>query len=235
MSTPERRHNRDGADRVGLQYVDLLYAVPVAELGTRIADTHLHGVPHAAWSDAALALTAVTFGWIGHHRNRQLKQDTWQDTQTPACYADRTRPFTSLWLLQFVVEVAIIGAYFALVARLVPHGAGGPSERWKLWWLAALFGLYVVWDLLDIALACGNHESQWARRAACGGVVTLVFAAVFAVLALVVSDRPLHSVVLFDVLAIFVLWVYRAVQQGITKNKLPPTAAASEVRTAQPA
>jgi hypothetical protein len=198
---------------VGLSFLDLLYAVPVADIATRVANTHLHHVTPSGWTDVALALTAVTFGWIGHHKNRNLKRERWTglDPADPS--------FTQPRFLQFVVEILIIVAYFALAAHpalTADARLGSPSELWEAGWLAGVFCLYLVWDVLDVRIARRAKEDDWADRATCGGIVTLWFVGVFAIFLLVAwtgRHHPPHSVVLFDVLAIVCLYLYRATQE----------------------
>src|SRR5206468_1535994 len=54
---------------VELNFVDLLYAVPVADLAIRASQTNLQGVPLSGWADTSLALWTILLGWIGHHTN----------------------------------------------------------------------------------------------------------------------------------------------------------------------
>jgi hypothetical protein len=215
--------------QAGLTYVDLLYAVPVADLATRVSETHLH-MAASGWSDIALALIAITFGWIGHHTNRQ---------KMPKAMADnRLRPqapFAGAHFLQFIAEVAIIGAYFALGSRVKFHHAESASELWKAAWLVVVFSLYLIWDMLDIRIATrlrGEIEAKptppigedasseriaarelrlWAMRAKAGKAVTFAFLLVFSVfIAVAVVDT--HLVVAFDIAAVLCLYAYRRVQ-----------------------
>jgi hypothetical protein len=231
------------AYQASLSYVDLLYAVPVADLATRVSSTHLHGITPSGWGDIMLALIAITFGWIGHHTNRQ---------HMPAVMADARlrpeRPFAGARFLQFAVEVGIIGAYFALGTRAyLPHeaGVGTLSEIWKAQWLLIIFGLYLVWDGLDIHIArrlrseseeavqLGEDKQRdvkelqvWGRRAKAGGVVTFIFVLVFGGFLLVALAGPrhgLHTVVAFDGAAIAVLYAYRRIQ-GYVRNCIPEAA-----------
>jgi uncharacterized membrane protein len=73
----------------------------------------------------------------------------------------------------------------------------------------------VVWDLLDISIARRAGEYAWRERAIRGRNVTVGFLGVFAcflVFALMGSDKP-HSVVVFDLLAIVFLYLYRVTQE----------------------
>lgn len=197
---------------VGLSFVDLLYAVPVADLAARVSRTHLHNVTASGWGDLGLALTAITFGWIGHHTNRQQLPPALRRLRAPAT------PFSGLRFWQFLVEIFIIGAYFVLGTRAVLPSGGGlgsPDEFGKGECLVAIFVLYLVWDLLDIRIARREGETKWAKRASAGMSVTLVFVVLFAAfLAVGWTERNhhLHSALAFDLIAIAFLYLYRRVQ-----------------------
>jgi hypothetical protein len=205
-------------NHVNLDFIDLLYAVPVAALATRIGETHLEHVGPAAWFDIFLALIALTLGWIGHHNNRQRKQKNARDRELP------TAAFTEWTFTQFIVEAGVIGVYFALSTRLsLPSDAATYSAQlhWKASWLLVLFALYVLWDLLDILVALtraklvdleGEEYKYWAKRAACGGMVSLLFAIVFASVRYS-APAGAYSTIPFDVACIVLLYCYRVSQQ----------------------
>lgn len=194
---------------VGLSFVDLLYAVPVAALANTVAETQLRHISRSGWADIFLALFALTLGWIGHHSNRQRKAAQGHERPFPP------KPFTELHFLQFWAEVSIIGVYFALSVRLLLPGRAGVSAselHWKGSWLVALFVLYFVWDLLDVAIACDRKQHDWADRARHGGYVTFAFIIVFLAWRLL---GPSHSssTVAFDLVSIVLLFLYRWIQQ----------------------
>jgi len=216
--------------QAGLTFIDLLYAVPVADLATRVSKTDLH-MSVAGWADVLLALIAITFGWIGHHTNRQ---------KMPRAMADHRlepeSPFAGAYFLQFAVEVGIIGAYFALGIRANLHHVVAATELWKATWLLAVFALYFTWDLLDVHIAiklrnaCDSEAQRlryaeatrerlaskalnsWAEQAKAGRAVTFGFLLVFSAFLVVALTGP-RVVIAFDIVAIGSLYLYRRVQQ----------------------
>jgi hypothetical protein len=197
-------------DSVGLSFVDLLYALPVADIALRVGNTDLKGVTASGWTDTAVALTAITLGWVGHHNNRVRLSPEEKHRR-------RQTRFWDLRFPQFVVEVLIIVAYFALGARPALSNATAPTVLWKAEWLTVLFALYLVWDHLDISIARGHlpAEEDWYNHARTGRNVTFGFFVVLVIVLIVESmgsDRP-HSVVLFDLLAIVFLYLYRVTQE----------------------
>jgi hypothetical protein len=202
------------AESAALSYIDLLYAVPVAGLATRLGSAPPSNVSAAGWFDVAVALSAVTLGWVGHHINRQLLPEAAQQRGIE-------RPFTTARFPQLVVEILIIGAYFALVMLAVLHGSPG-SQLPKAIWLAVAFGLYLVWDLLDIGVAKSLLPRPWIKRATTGMHVTatflLLFAAVVAVAALLGGHPPQAMVMAFDGVVILLLYLYRVVQERACRD-----------------
>jgi hypothetical protein len=207
-----------------LQFVDLLYAVPIADLAVRVSATRLMGVTASGWSDIAVQLTAITLGWVGHHTNRRRLPPKLREMQASG------RQFWTPRFGQFVVEILIIVGYFALGTRAyLPDGAGigHPSESWKAGWLTLIFILYLVWDLFDIWIARGAGESRWEKRAWWGCGVTVAFAAIMffgfylAWASSYSQGKPYHGVVVFDVVLIVVLYAYRVTQEWLIRKKVP--------------
>jgi hypothetical protein len=211
-------------NRVNLDFVDLLYAVPVAALATRVGESDIEHLSSSTWGDIGLALIALTLGWIGHHSNRWRR-----DEEAPDPNWLHERPFTDGSFWQFWIEVLVIGAYFALSARLSLPGRPGTLSgqlQWKAWWLLGLFGLYLLWDTLDATIAyrrarraLREHPSddqpytKWARRATHGGVGTALFVPVFVVVRLSVSGGPYRTLP-FDLTCIGLLYAYRISQHA---------------------
>jgi hypothetical protein len=211
-----------GEGSVGLSFIDLLYAVPVVYLAERLGDLDPAKVTLSGWASVAVALAAVTFGWVGHHANRK---------RLPAFVGKReeTHFFLSSRFLQFVLEILIIAAYIAL-ARIafLPHhpDAKRPPELRQIQWLAAIFVLYLFWDLLDIWIAVrtyGDYDcpqrDEWVKRAKKGMCVTLAFTIVGLVTCgLVWTKHSMpHSIVAFDVFVLGALWAYRATQERVIR------------------
>ncbi|HWY90122.1 MAG TPA: IPT/TIG domain-containing protein [Solirubrobacteraceae bacterium] len=228
-------------NRVNLDFVDLLYAVPVAALATRVGESNIEHLSASTWGDIGLALFALTLGWIGHHSNRQRR-----DEEAPDPDYRHEQPFIDGSFFQFCVEVFVIGAYFALSARLSLPGRPAPLNgelEWKAWWLLGLFALYLVWDVLDIwiamrrakradseaseaapapapatcnaprAAATGDDYRKWADRAFHGLLGTALFLVVFGAVRLSVSGGPYRTLV-FDVICIVLLYLYRVGQHA---------------------
>jgi hypothetical protein len=207
----------ESARHVNLEFIDLLYAVPVAVLATRVGEADPEHVSAAAWADIFLALIALTLGWVGHHNNRRRKQ---QDAPEPPELSEKIFTERSFW--QFWSEAFIIGAYFALSTRLSLPNTHSGQLQWKAWWIVGLFGLYLLWDYLDVRIARvreqnrqTNHSTKyknWAERATQGGIVTALFLVVFVVVRYS-APAGRYWTVPFDVTCIALLYGYRVSQQ----------------------
>jgi hypothetical protein len=71
--------------------------------------------------------------------------------------------------VQFLVQIAIIGAYFTMGLFLkLPTGQDPavrqPLESWLTGLLFVIFGLYLLWDLLDICLARPGLDTSQGKR-----------------------------------------------------------------------
>jgi hypothetical protein len=207
---------QDSRGSVGLSYIDLLYAVPVAVVAQLIAEHPSSEVATGVWANVALALAAVTCGWIGHHQNRR---------HLPRCLADREdkRFFSTARFPQFIIEILIIGVYLALVlvsGLRHPSDSGTEFEHLLTKWLAYVFVLYLVWDLFDVGIArtrspsCGSVET-FLCRAVKGMAVTLGFTVVAVLISACAwtGNRLGLPIIWFDGLLIGFLFAYRWVQE----------------------
>ena len=208
MSEPnrQRRLQRSAGGSISLSLLDLLYVVPVADLATRISSVGVRRTPLTAWGGVAVSLAVIIFSWLGYHRNRN-------DANERAGVG--RFGFLDPRFAQFLIEVVIVGAYFVLGLRMdavAKNGSvSGPSAVWEASWLLVIYGLYLAWDLLDVAMA----NCCWKSIAECYRNKTLAFLGIFAV-ALGFAGRYLghdeHSVFYFDVLLVALLFLYRAWQ-----------------------
>jgi hypothetical protein len=215
-SSPQENNggNSSAGKDSGLDFIDLLYAVPIAVLATQIARTNPAHIQAAGWADVGVALFAITFGWLGHHANR--------GRVPPAVRkASNQNPFTTLRFPQLIVEILVIGMYFAIVTRVaLPHqpGASLPSARSKAVLLTILFGVYLIWDLFEICIAERSADTDWSRRARRGARVTCSFILVFALLLFIAHEAHAHRahvVIAFDVVSIVCLYAYRLIQHDL--------------------
>jgi hypothetical protein len=202
-------------DPTSLTFLDLLYAIPLADLATRVSATKLKGIPAEGWTEIALVLVVITFGWVGHHNNRGREAER----QRTGAFG-----FCTLRFAQFLVEVLIIVAYFALAERVTlqaPSGHSHANANWQFAWLAGIFFLYLIWDTLDVKNAT---DDKWKQRARRGGRVTaaaLVALLVCLVLVLLFLPESAAWIAIADCIAIALMYAYRAVQEDVTK-KPPP-------------
>ena len=108
----------------------------------------------ADWANLAVCMVVIILSWIGLHQNRAEMVD---HSKTHREWISRTDYF-SLRFVQFTVEIVIVVFYFAL--RLKIHlptssnsSASTPDIRWLIGTLMVICRAYLLWDLLDVALA----------------------------------------------------------------------------------
>lgn len=202
-----------GHDPVSLTFLDLLYAIPLADLATRVSGTELKGIPAEGWTEIALVMVVITFGWVGHHNNRRRESE-----RHPVGDFD----FWSLRFVQFQFEVLIIVAYFALANHVTLHAPTGNNHanaNWQFAWLVVIFALYLIWDILDVIN--GRRNDDWQTRALKGlrvTAVTLVALIVGLVLVHEIHPQSAASIAIADFVAIALMYAYRARQEHVTKT-----------------
>jgi hypothetical protein len=153
----QEQRNGNGPAVDQLSFLDLLYAVPVGDLAMRVSGANLAQVSAADWSALAVIFATIVFSWVGLHKDRAAMMD-----ETHGRGPIGKMPFWGPQFIQFLVQVIIIGMYFAmgLFLRLPQDGdhlAPPPAEGWLTGLLVAIFLLYLAWDRLDIC---------WLERAA---------------------------------------------------------------------
>jgi hypothetical protein len=199
-----------------LSFLDLLYAVPVGDLAVRVSGSSLGDVSSGDWGALAVCLVVIVTSWVGLHQNRVAMEANVELRDSIS-----KMHFLSARFVQFLLEVAIIGMYFALGLTIkLPDtptpNPPVPSETWLAGFLLLIFMTYLAWDLLDIWLA--RKHDIWRSTASRGGGVTLGFTVLFLIMWIVVhEDTPSspHGVLWWSLVAIGLLYLYRVVQQKV--------------------
>jgi hypothetical protein len=217
VEQPATGQQQDDGATDSLSFLDLFYAVPVADLAVRVGTARIDRVTAADWSTMAVEVAVLLFSWVGLHLNRSLMAQ-----RTAQQWFISNLQFRSARFLQFCLEVVITGLYFVIGLTLaLPQQSGSPpahlpSERWVLGTLLAVWFTYVVWDQLDVQIAGAHRNPGWQYKAKVGRNVSLVFlllfGAMFAIECAFQATRD-HSILVWNLLALVVLYVYRTTQQ----------------------
>ena len=129
--------------KVGVDFIDIIFGIAAGEVFIGLSNATRHELPR--WGHLGVALAVITFSWVGYHKAK---------TASP-----KDLKFTNLSILQFLVDIAIVGSYFALVRSAETITATHVTLVTEAALLAAIFGLYSVWDILDNAL--GNASAPF--------------------------------------------------------------------------
>jgi hypothetical protein len=191
-----------------LNFLDLLYAVPVGDLAMRVSGAKLAQVSSADWWVLAVILATIAFSWIGVHKDRAAQADE-SHQRGPI----GKMPFLGLQFVQFLVQIIIVGTYFAMGLFLkLPTQSDPtvrpPAEGWLTGFLLLIFGLYLLWDLIDIRLA---GSSLWRKPALDGTLVTASFLILAGIIFVVVLFACPPAILSNAILLIF-LYAYRVAQ-----------------------
>ena len=216
---------QDGGATDSLSFLDLFYAVPVGDLAVRVGTAQLDRVTAADWSTMAVEIAVLLFSWVGVHLNRA---DMAQRTAEHWFISNLKFKTARFW--QFCLEVVITGLYLVIGLTLaLPQQSGSspahlPSERWVLGSLLTVWFTYVVWDQLDVHIGRTHNDLDWQHKAEVGRNVSIVFFFIFGAMFAIewawqaTND---HSILVWNLLALVVLYVYRTTQQW-AKDKWAP-------------
>jgi len=195
-----------------LSFLDLLYAVPVGDLATRVSTATPAQVSSADWSALAVIMATIVFSWIGLHKDRAARLDK----------SHRRGPigdtkFWSLEFVQFLIEIVIVGVYFSMGLYLnLPaenkKATELPAEDWLTGLLLLIFILYLAWDLIDTRLA---RSGPWREPAWDGAVVTmksLIPAAAIFIIVLITKPQTPVPVIILNAWLVILLYAYRFAQ-----------------------
>jgi hypothetical protein len=220
----QREHRQAEGPAVDqLGFLDLLYAIPLGDLAMRVSGAELDQVSLAAWSALTVIVATIVLSWIGLHKNRAELTDENKLRHLPAGQI----PFWSLRFVQFLIEIVIIGMYFAMGLFLKLPTAnqspvGPPAEDWLTGLLLLIFGLYLVWDCLDKRLA--KTDPQWRETASRGLIVTLIsLAPLVAIYVAAVATRPRSAVpvIAINIFLVIFLYSYRYAQDRCGNCRAP--------------
>lgn len=211
-----------------LNFLDLLYAVPIGDLAMRVSGAQLNLISAADWSALTLILAVIVLSWVGLHKDRAII--------TAEQHVNRIGDidFRHIEFSQLLIEVGIIAMYFAmgLTLQLPPKNgkppSPPPSEVWLTGFLLAVFAAYWLWDRIDILRARRENDQIWRRRATRGARVTLSAALVAAVVFVAVwltlhPARTEGPVVALNLALVVLLYLYRVAQErwGNTATDAP--------------
>jgi hypothetical protein len=214
-----------GQSSESFTFLDLFYAVPVADLAVRVSSADLSRVTFADWSAIAVEIVVLLLSWVGLHQNRARMMKALSPNDE---WWIENMKFYSLRFVQFSLEVVITALYF--VVGLTIHLPGHvkstpvalPSELWIVSTMAAIYFAYLLWDSLDVHIAASSNTKvesdariKWKAGARIGRRVTLL---VFVVLGgsvfleIQLPARTNSEVAVWDLCLIGLLYCYRALQ-----------------------
>ena len=200
-------------DRVGITFVDVLFALVVAEILSPLR--RYWTLPGTAFSHLAVALVLTVGSWIGYHLSANRPQ-----------YAPN---FFNLPLLQILLDVAMVIVYwmtatttplpehFALLDLPAPKASALPESIL----VSAAFILYVFWDQVAKEIQRRPYYPRIVQKPYDPGrrMITFIFwlLTLPAVALAWYADRRWHNhwawVVAIDVGLIALLILYRAAKE----------------------
>jgi hypothetical protein len=204
-----------------LSFIDLLYAVPVADLATRVAEADIDRVPAFEWAVLAACITVLVLSWIGLHNNRA-------EMEIARRHPVGDFPFLSLRFVQFLLEVVIVGLYFVMGLKLdIPNATStvpSPTISWPAGVIVVVYIAYLIWDTLDALQAKRDNNSKWLRPAIRGGAVSALFVIIFAVGYLFLLPHSYDGCTAYASLIALLQPAYRIIQEQVRGQRRSPVA-----------
>lgn len=197
----------------GLSFLDLIYAIPVGDIATRVSGTRVSRIPLGTWASIVLCRTVTIFSWIGLHQNRALMR-----AGAVSRISISATKFLSPRFAQFGLEIVIVGLYFVMGTQInIPRSGQkfpDPDLPWLTGFLVVVFASYLVWDLLDAYIGRSDADTRLPAlvraRATCGAVV--VFGLSYGAVRLW-HPHGQHPALVWCVLSIVGLYAYRVAQE----------------------
>jgi hypothetical protein len=174
--------------KVGVDFIDIIFGIAVGVVFTRFSTTTRH--QYQSWGYLVVALALIGFSWIGYHKSKTANPKNLKFTDPTG-------------IAQFFVDIAIVALYFAIATET---NVRFPVESALI---AVVFGLYALWDALDIVQHVPNAGIRLRN--------SLLWMAGFGVAALVV-ERPWRiqnkwGILVLDGLTVVALYLYRVAQE----------------------
>ncbi len=147
MSSPPIIATADkGEDALRLTFVEMLFALAVAQVAIGAADIveygKLDGSAPAAISHLSLALLVIAMSWVG-----------WQKSPSPGM-KELVQRVASITFVGLVLDVLLVVAYFVVSrnSEVANHNGipslAAASVRPEAFWMCVIFGMYFLWDLV---------------------------------------------------------------------------------------
>ena len=228
QKSPETERARRG---IGLAFVDILYGLAATQVFRSVQSASSpKRISAVGWAYLAVVLALIVLSYVGYHINRVDRNGGWP------------LGFLNLPFLELAIDVVLVGTYFVMVAEApgVPTGtpptARPPSAFLFAILVAVVFGLYLVWDLVDHVIMhatkddkpCYPLPSDPADRKSFKTCETVRWSVVFLVLVLallwvVAWQSPTDTECLLLVFGIYlVVFIVYRLYPGTTTTR-PPT------------
>lgn len=192
-ASPQPGNPPASKSKVGVDFIDILFGFVVSDGFKDLLSLDRHDA--VRWSHVIVALWLVALSWIGYHKAKDLSR--------------RDLNFKDLSVVQFLVDVGIVALYFFLV-RAADQTRHHLTVVPEVWFIAGIFGAYLLWDLLDIGLDSANAT----HRALGSGIWATLFLIAALVLGLGWDPSTTVPVVVVDAAYVVMLYLYRVRQES---------------------
>jgi hypothetical protein len=201
-------------DRLRFVFVDMLFALAVAEVATHVSALVKAGqTPFSApsaWTNLALALCLIAMSWVG-----------WSNSEV-MCHIKAATDVFSRSFVVLLTDVLLVIVYYVIaqgVEQPDPTGLVTATAQNESFWCLVVFGLYIFWDFVTKGLGESSQDATrrgvmarfWPR----GKISIACFAECAVILGVCLAKTASTANVVFIDLAIIAVVVqFRAMKQG---------------------
>jgi len=194
------------------EFVGMMFAVTIGEVGIQVASLihagfWLHYLP--AYSHLFLSTVIIATSWVG-----------WSLSLAPGARRDVRRIF-ELPFLVLLIDVSLVISYFILVRsvdfpaeRIEPRIA--PESTVALW-VAVIFGLYLLWDIVTkiFAYKCDVND-PWRKNYGSRMLPTLICFALAVLLWCLLKSANMQHFITADIALLFLVLLFRALKDLVS-------------------
>jgi hypothetical protein len=175
MSERQTAPNELDAANVGIGFVDVLFALVIAQAFNAIDWNHLRQITAGPLSSLVVAIEVTLLSWIGYHNSRNKAKAV-------------VRIF-NLQLLQFVIDILLVFDYWLLVTSAGVGPIHNQSGQVTAMLVFVSFTLYLAWDFVSARMAKSSAygfidkptDSRYRRRSTfmCWAATAVLFLVTF--------------------------------------------------------
>lgn len=207
MNQPQPANPPQPDDEVGINFIDILFALVVGE--ALLALNRVLQMPAAGVSHLIFAGVLTITSWIGYHLSAHR--------YIGAISFNVRVPAGLVHLAKFTLDVILVILYWVAVQTTewgFSDKGQSPSWRWSTAIATSVFGIYVLWDLLAWR-GQGDGRGSWINSRRVVSVMFFIIMLIVLEVAELWSPTSDYGVTFINIILIIVTILYRVAKDSI--------------------